>query len=171
MQPAPDIHNELRKEQERLAKLWNAYEVQEKELETHKQKIAELEKAVTDRDLMIDALNRAVAERDEKIRNTEAKIPALESSETKMQELTNKYEKEKERLEKLYLLSKEMDAELANMKKEVEVRDRWFLGVEASFKKIAAGIGERSGMIKATPEPATIKSKVSKKHRKSRRKK
>lgn len=172
MQPTQqNVYDELKKEQERLAKLWNAYEMQEKESGACKQKIAELEKTLADREIMIEGLNRAVAERDERIRSNEAKILALESSETKMQELANKYEKEKERLEKLYLLSKELDTELANMKKEVEVRDRWFLGVEASFKKIAAGLGERSGMIKMIPEPATIKSKVSKKHRKSRRKK
>lgn len=155
MQPAPNVYDELKKEQERLAKLWNAYEMQEKELGACKQKIAGLEKTLADREIMIEGLNRAVAERDERIRNNEAKMPALESSKTKIQELTNKYEKEKERLEKLYLLSKEMDAELANMKKEVEARDRWFLGIEEPIKKIANALGERSKMIK----PVAAKSK------------
>jgi len=155
MQPAPNVYDELKKEQERLAKLWNAYEMQEKELGACKQKIAGLEKTLADREIMIEGLNRAVAERDERIRNNEAKMPALESSKTKIQELTNKYEKEKERLEKLYLLSKEMDAELANMKKEVEARDRWFLGIEESIRKIANALGERSKMIK----PVAAKSK------------
>jgi len=156
MQPTQqNVYDELKKEQDRLAKLWNAYEMQEKELGACKQKIAGLEKTLADREIMIEGLNRAVAERDERIRNNEAKMPALESSKTKIQELTNKYEKEKERLEKLYLLSKEMDAELANMKKEVEARDRWFLGIEESIRKIANALGERSKMIK----PVAAKSK------------
>ncbi len=171
MQPTQqNVYGELKKEQNRLAKLWNAYEIQEKELESYKQKIAGLEKALADRDILIEGLNRAVAERDEKIRNTEAKILSLKSSETKMQELTNKYEKEKERLEKLYLLSKELDTELANMKKEVEARDKWFLGIEASIKKIANSIGERSRMVKIIPESVSIKSKVSKKRKSGRKK-
>jgi uncharacterized coiled-coil protein SlyX len=144
--------------------------MQEKELGACKQKIAGLEKALADRDILIEGLNRAVAERDEKIRNTEAKTLSLESSETKMQELTNKYEKEKERLEKLYSLSKELDTELANMKKEVKARDRWFLGIETSIRKIANSLAERSRMVKMIPEPATVKPGVSKKRR-SRRKK
>jgi hypothetical protein len=51
-----------------------------------------------------------------------------------------------------------MDAELANMKKEVEARDRWFLGIEESVKKIANALGERSKMIK-TVKPVAAKSK------------
>lgn len=163
MQPTQqNVYDELKKEQERLAKLWNAYEAQEKESGACKQKIAGLEKTLADREIMIEGLNRAVAERDERIRSNEEKILVLESSKTKMQELTNKYEKEKERLEKLYLLSKELDTELANMKKEVEARDRWFLGVEASVKRIASAFNERSRMIKTVPE-VTVKPEVSKK--------
>ncbi len=137
MQTQKNVYDELKKEQNRLAKLWNAYKMQEKELEAYRKRLAG---------------------------------PETRKPELKVDELTKKYEKEKERLNKLYLILDDIELELKIAKKEISDRDSWFLEVEPSLRKIVTSINKRSGMIKVTPKPMIVKPRVSKKRR-SRRKK
>ena len=66
------------KDQERLAKLWDAYEVQEKELELSIKKLATMEHKIKELDRVNGVLKKAVEDRDKEIRDLEIKVITLE---------------------------------------------------------------------------------------------
>lgn len=118
------------KDQERLAKLWDAYEVQEKELELSIKKISTMETKIEELDRVNSVLKKAVEDRDKEIRDLELKIIAMEEESSKFQpqldEISRLYKEEKERYSKLFTITEELEEDLARMKKENEIKDKWF---------------------------------------------
>ncbi len=117
-------------DKERLAKLWNAYEMQEKELVQIKSRIGEYETAIGEKDMMLRTLKDALTARDEEIRELEIKHSNLEKEfgavEPKLEELQKTLNTEKVRFSRLYSLSEELEADLKEARAAIEKRDSWF---------------------------------------------
>lgn len=141
----------IQKEKERLAKLWDAYELQEQELEQAKDKIIRLEKEISEKNAIIDDLKKSLRDRDERIRNLEVEMTLIERTkgdlEPRYRELNRKYEEERARLSKLYEVAEDLEGEIEILRKEITERDNWFKSLEDSFRKIAESIDERREMI------------------------
>ena len=129
-------------EQERLAKLWDAYQIQEKALKEAADSIRSLE---TDQELKnkeVQSLSEMVEKRDKELREMEREVvnlqkitadykPKLESCETSLK-------KEKDKLAKLYDIAQEMEEEIGLKSKALEQRDNWFLEHFSFFE----GVGD-----------------------------
>ena len=139
--------NRLTKDQERLAKLWDAYEIQEKELEFAMKKIATIESKISESERINGVLKKAVEDRDKEIRNFELKIISLEEEKSKYQpqldELNRLFTEEKERYAKLFTITEELEEDLAKTKKEVEVKDAWFEKNVGMLENLRESIVER----------------------------
>jgi septal ring factor EnvC (AmiA/AmiB activator) len=146
--------NDLAKEQERLAKLWDAYEVQEREYREALKKITRLENELREKDRINETLRKVSEARDREIRELEVKIARLEDAkstyEPKLEELTKMYKSEKERYAKLFALAEELEGELTRTRKAIEERDRWFLAHVGILKNVDRAVRERESMIEAT---------------------
>ena len=109
---------------ERLAKLWDAYKLQEDELQEalHRlerlsrdvegkgSEVAERERLLAQKDAEIDRLHMVVAEKDAEIRRLHAleeDVKAVDAYKDRIAELEAAYAQEKERLAKLFLLYEE----------------------------------------------------------------
>jgi len=138
----------LKKDQERLAKLWDAYESQEKELELAMKKIANLDNKLEELDRVNSVLKKAVEDRDKEIRDQDLKIIRLEEDnskfEPKINELEKSYKGEKERYAKLFTITEELEDDLAKAKKELEVKDKWFERNVGMLENIRESIVKRN---------------------------
>ena len=136
------------KDQERLAKLWDAYEVQEKELELSIKKLATMEHKIKELDRVNGVLKKAVEDRDKEIRDLEIKVITLEEENSKYQpqfdELNKIYKGEKERYAKLFAITEELEEDLAKTKKESEIKDKWFERNVGMLENIKESIVERN---------------------------
>jgi len=109
---------------DRLAKLWEAYRVQEEDLREalarverlqgdlagHGQASAERERAIAERDAEIKRLHEVVADKDARIQNLlalEDDVKAIGAYKDRIAQLEAAYAQEKERLAKLFLLYEE----------------------------------------------------------------
>lgn len=142
------------KDEERLAKLWDAYESQERELEQAQKKIEGLGAQLTDKDRIIETLRKVVDDRDKELRDSQVKLAELETVrskfEPKISELETLYAHEKERYSKLFAITEELEEELAISKKAIENRDRWFNSNLAYLKNITSILDERVKLIDTT---------------------
>jgi DNA integrity scanning protein DisA with diadenylate cyclase activity len=140
--------NDLSKDQERLAKLWDAYEVQEKELELAMKNIVNLENKLKESDRVNSVLKKAVEDRDKEIRELEIKVIALEEEKSKFQpqldEIQKLYNEEKERYSKLFAISEELEDDLAKSKKELSIKDKWFEKNVGMLENIRESIIDRN---------------------------
>ena len=150
-------------EQERLAKLWDAYQIQEKALKEATDAIRKLE---TDRELKtkeVQSLNEMVEKRDKQLREMEREV-------TNLQKITADYKpklesceaalgKEKDKLAKLYDVAQEMEEELGLKTKAVEQRDTWFLEHFSFFE----GVGDVLAKWKEVAEARLMKEEMVKK--------
>ena len=75
---AIDYRREYEKEQERLTKLWDAYEIQERDFEQAKEKIKVLDDIVAEKERIILSLRQVAENRDAEIRDLEIKVSSLE---------------------------------------------------------------------------------------------
>lgn len=109
---------------DRLAKLWEAYRVQEeelqaalahverllRELEGRGQTVAERERVLSEKDAEVARLHETIEEKDRRIRALEAledDVRAIQAYKDRIAELEAAYTLEKERLAKLFLLYEE----------------------------------------------------------------
>lgn len=138
----------LSKDQERLAKLWDAYEVQEKELELAMKNITNLENKITEMDRVNGVLKKAVEDRDKEIRVLELKVISLEEENSKFQpqieELQRTLNEEKERYSKLFAISEELEEDLTKTKSEIEIKDKWFNRNVGMLENIRESIVDRN---------------------------
>jgi hypothetical protein len=143
---------EFGRDQERLAKLWDAYENQERELDLAMKKISDLENKIKEYDRITDTLKNVIEARDKEIRDLEIKVVSLEEEATRYQpqidELTRLYKDEKERYSKLFVITEELEEELASTKKELEIRDLWFKNNIGVLTNLSKSIRDRDMMIK-----------------------
>lgn len=132
-----DLEEDLEREAERLEKLWNAYVVQEREVQALEDRVAELEEALEDRDGTIRDLEEElqdrqdrVAELQEELGDRETRIQALEEEREALreletyrdeaEELEERYEEERERLAKLYVAYQDLEDELEDVRDKLE---------------------------------------------------
>jgi len=143
---------EFGRDQERLAKLWDAYENQERELDLAMKKISDLENKLKEHERINGTLKNVVETRDKEIRDLEIKVVSLEEEATRYQpqidELTRLYKDEKERYAKLFIITEELEEDLAGTKKELEIRDLWFKNNIGVLTNLSKSIRDRDMMIK-----------------------
>ena len=144
---------ESKKDQERLAKLWDAYEAQEKEYESALKKISVLEAKIKEKDRINETLRKVVEARDQELRELEIKSTALEQAlartEPKVDELTRTHKLEKERYGKLFAIAEELEEELAVARKEIDARDQWYKRNISVMENLAGTIKDRSLLIES----------------------
>ena len=150
---------ELRLAKERLMKLWDAYESQEKEMAAAMARIRELEEREKDKERVISTLRELVDSKDAELRKLEVKGTSLdkESSEyrTRLQETTDLLNLEKNRYKKLYLLSQELELEVDKLTRDVETRDRWFRDNLSFLEEFPQRVNKRLEMIPANTQSRT----------------
>jgi hypothetical protein len=143
---------EFGRDQERLAKLWDAYENQERELDLAMKKISDLENKIKEYDRITGTLKNVVETRYKEIRDLEIKVVTLEEEATRYQpqidELKRLYKDEKERYAKLFVITEELEEDLAATKKELEIRDLWFKNNIGILTNLSKSIRDRDMMIK-----------------------
>lgn len=153
VRPSEDIRKELLAERERLAKLWDAYEAQEKEVNALKNKIVVLERELSEKDRIVKSLKDVLEARDRENRELEIEVTGLRgdkaSFEPRIGELTKALRVEKERFAKLFRLAEELDEELRTARKEIGARDEWFRIHVEQLRGVGKAIDERDTMIEA----------------------
>lgn len=127
-------------EQERLAKLWDAYQIQEKALKEATDSIRKLE---TDNELKekeVQSLTEMVEKRDRQLREMEREVTNLKKItaeyKPKLADCEKALAKEKDKLGKLYDVAQEMEEELQVKTKALEQRDSWFLEHFSFFENV-----------------------------------
>jgi chromosome segregation ATPase len=157
-----DYRREYEKEQERLAKLWDAYELQEKDFEQAKEKIKVLENIVEEKERIILSLRQVAENRDSEIRESEVRLTTLERAnadfEPRLKELERENKRQKDQFAKLYSLAEELDEELRYTRRQVEDRDNWFRDHIQVFTGMCNAISAREDIIKMTSLKKDVKS-------------
>lgn len=157
-----DYRREYEKEQERLTKLWDAYEIQEKDLAQAKDKIKVLEDVVQEKERIILSLRQVAENRDSEIRDLEIRLSSLEREsadfEPKLKEMEKELKNQRDQFAKLYSLAEELDEELRYTRKEIEIRDEWFRDHINVFSSMCNAITSREDIIRETTLKPSIKS-------------
>ena len=145
------LRDRFEKEQERLAKLWDAYELQEKDFGTAKDKIQALTRELDEKDRIIESLKDVAANRDTQLREMETRLSTLEREkrtfEPQMEEMKTELDKQKDQFSKLYKLSEELDKDLQTAKREIQARDDWFRENIQVFNALCNSIPSRERMV------------------------
>ena len=156
---------DLTKDQERLAKLWDAYEEQEREFNLALKKINDLEKKFNETSKINTTLKKVTEGRDREIRELEIKVTALEEENSgfrpELERLENLYREEKERYAKLFAITEELEEELDTARTELELRDRWFQQYFGQLENFTLALKERAIMIRESKftSPEKVKAR------------
>jgi chromosome segregation ATPase len=157
-----DYRREYEKEQGRLTKLWDAYEIQEKDFEQAKEKIKVLESVIQEKERIILSLRQVAENRDTEIREMEVRLSSLEREketfEPKIKGMEKDLKKQRDQFAKLYSLAEELDEELRYTRKQLEIRDEWFRDHIQVFSSMCNAIGDREGIIRETALKPSITS-------------
>jgi len=125
-----DVASKYEQERQRLAKLWHAYEKQEKEMAGLKEKIARHDNDLMDRDRIIRSLKDVLETRDRRTRELEIELTSIRGDksawEPKLKSLETDLRLERERFAKLFALAEELEEEVKVAKKAIESRDEWY---------------------------------------------
>jgi len=153
LKTAEDYRKEFIAERERLAKLWDAYEQQEKEVGALKNRIAMLERELNEKDRIVRSLKDVLEARDRENRELEIEATSLRGEksvhEPKLNDLQSSLRIEKERFAKLFKLAEELDEELRSARNEISARDEWFRIHVDQLRGIGKAIDERERMVDA----------------------
>lgn len=156
---------DMTRDKERLAKLWDAYETQEKEFNQALTRIKALEDQVKDRDRIIDTLKKVVESRDRELREQEIRLTALTDEQARsdpvIRTLKTSLREEKERYAKLFAITEELEEELEEARKQSTVRDQWFRSNVGKLEALDQAIRERAAMI-AAAAPSVLREPVKK---------
>ena len=140
------LEGSLSLEQQRLEKLWDAYEQQEKDLNAALDRINFLEADIATKETMITSLQELLTERDTRItqleveRQRQSKVeaeyePRIQAMDTTMNDQTEKYDR-------LLSITQEMEDELDLARRSLHARDSWFNSNVSSLESIAEVIKE-----------------------------
>ncbi|HEV8361860.1 MAG TPA: hypothetical protein VGR28_15540, partial [Candidatus Thermoplasmatota archaeon] len=157
---AEDRHR-LEEEQRRLEKLWDAFKLQERELQTEREKASRIERELLDKDSSRARLEAEVEDKESQLRRLEeenrtlddkvaelvAKLDRLKDMEdlrSQAEDYRAKYEAERERLAKLYAVYEESEAERERLKRELEVTDLWFDENKDALEKVSRSLRWRA---------------------------
>ena len=148
---ATDAQSKYEQERQRLAKLWEAYEKQEKDFAALKDRIGGMEAEVADRDRIIKSLKDVLETRDRRTRELEIENTTLRNEkvnyEPKVQQLTTDLRIERERFAKLFALAEELEDEIKMAKKAIMARDEWFRTHVDVFADIQRAVDDHQRMI------------------------
>jgi chromosome segregation ATPase len=151
-----DFKRQYEKERERLAKLWDAYEIQESELRQNKEKITKMSEILADKDRIIISLKHVLETRDAELRNAQIELNKLkkerEEFQPNMDELQRLYREEKDKLSKLFVLAQELDTNLSAAKQDILVRDEWFKAHVEAYRSVQKAIESYDRMMKESRE-------------------
>ena len=140
------LESSLVLEQQRLEKLWDAYEQQEKDLNAALDRINFLEADIETKETMIASLQELLTERDTRIteleveRQRQSKIeaeyePRIKTMEENMTDQTEKYDR-------LLSITQEMEDELDLARRSLHARDSWFNANVSSLEAVSEVIKE-----------------------------
>jgi len=166
---AGDMTGKYEQERQRLAKLWDAYEKQEKEMAALKEKMGHLENDLLDRDRIIRSLKDVLEARDRRTRELEIEMTSLRGDksgwEPRLKALETDLRLERERFAKLFALAEELEEEVKLAKKAIAARDEWYrshvdvLGdiqrAMDDYDKMMAQLGKQVDMDRAALEKMT----------------
>lgn len=155
----------LEEEQRRLEKLWDAFKVQERELQDTLEKASRLERELLEKDSTRAGLETDLEEKERQFRaaddeNAElrAQVEKLEGRITQLKDMESlrsqaedfkaKYEAERERLAKLYALYEESEGERERLKRELDITDQWFEENKDALEKVSRSLRWRAQMLK-----------------------
>jgi chromosome segregation ATPase len=155
--PDTESSEEYRKkylvEQERLAKLWDAYQIQETALKEVTDTIRSLETDAELKEKEVLSLNEMLEKRDKQLREMEREITHLQKItadyKPKLESCSEALKKEKDKLAKLYDVAQELDEELNIKNRALEVRDKWFMDNVGVFESMCQTIKERKEIAEA----------------------
>ncbi len=151
-----DLEDRLGEETERLLKLYDAYELQEKEMVNLKAEIEVLEKEIVEREIEKESFETLLSEKDNRIRDLE--LRATKSSkqvdflEPELQTMEEKYSREKDRLGKVFGIAEELDNDLRLAVVEMKSRDDWYVDHMGLFEDLNKAIKIRYEMIERSVE-------------------
>ena len=140
------LESSLGLEQQRLEKLWDAYEQQEKDLNAALDRINFLEADIETKETMITSLQELLTERDTRIteleveRQRQSKIEA--EYEPKIQDMDATMNEQTEKYDRLLSITQEMEDELDLARRSLHARDGWFNSNVSSLESIAEVIKE-----------------------------
>ncbi|HID73796.1 MAG TPA: hypothetical protein EYP43_01960 [Thermoplasmata archaeon] len=139
-----DYKEEYEKERIRLAKLWEAYEGQQRDIDEMNAKITGLERELDEKERIIKSLKEVLEMRDKEIRELDIERSKLKHRnaelEPRIESLERDMKHELERFSKLFALAEELENELNKAKEEIKIRDKWFKENIAVFRGLAAAI-------------------------------
>jgi len=140
-------------EQERLAKLWDAYQIQETALKEANDIINELETDLELKNKEVQSLNEMVEKRDKQLREMEREVTNLQKISAeykpKLETCQTSLAKEKDKLTKLYDVAQELDEELNIKTRALEERDTWFMDNIGVFENMCETIKTRKEIAEA----------------------
>ena len=157
------FRHKFEEEQERLEKLWDAYKAQERELTQLREKVPRLESELRAKDAGVADAEAAIDQKEDEIRRLDQELGEsrqkvadleaaredlknLEGMKSQIEELETRYEEEKERLAKLYVVYEELEAERDGLKRQVDERDAWFAQVQPAMETICRSVRRRASM-------------------------
>jgi len=154
----------IEKKEERLAKLWDAYESQERELAAAEVEINTLKDELAEKEKITATLKKVVEGRDKELRDVELRLTSLEEAEKRYQpkidELSTLLKEEKTRYAKLFAITEELEGELSEARRQISLRDQWFRRNVAALEGIGKAIKDRTTLLEEAPE-LDIERKVS----------
>jgi replicative superfamily II helicase len=157
--------SELKQAKERLMKLWDAYETQERELKTALGRINDLEERQRDKERVIETLRELAESKDQELRKlemdrTSSGKEALDLK-GRLDEAQRLLELERGRFKKLFVLTQELEEDVGRLNKELEERDRWFKDNSALLEQFPTVLGKRLGMVSERPTSSSIAGEMS----------
>ncbi|MCK4614884.1 MAG: hypothetical protein KAU14_08775 [Thermoplasmata archaeon] len=148
-----DYRNKYLMEQERLAKLWDAYQIQEKALKEANDHISKQNTELELKGKEIQSLNEMLEKRDKELREMEREVTNLQKVtadyKPRLEKCQADLSKEKDKLAKLYDVAQELDEELKLKTRALEERDDWFMDNIRVFENMCETIKTRKEIAEA----------------------
>ncbi len=139
---AATLREALRKKQESLNKLWDAYEAQEREVVKLKEKLAHADGERLESESALTNLKMALEARDTRIREMDIELIRLrkfkEEAEPKVHSLEAQLRAAEDRYSKVFKLAEVVSEKAKYWQRGAEERDTWFdrhIGVFGEFKR------------------------------------
>lgn len=139
-----------------------------RQLQEFEQQATEFQNAKTQFDHKVNELTHEVNAKEEMIRSLETQVNELRQFEqmadfkTKFDDISTEYEKEKERLTKLFALYEETDGENKKLREEVKGWQNWFSSNEELFSKLFSSADH----LRRNVAPQTLDKEPAKKQQK-----
>ncbi len=156
--------SELKQAKERLMKLWDAYETQERELKSAIGRVNDLEERQRDKERVIETLRELAESKDQELRKLELMSSSsgkeVSDLRNRLDEANRQLELERSRFKKLFVLTQELESDVDRLGKELDERDRWFRDNSAMLEQFPSVLGKRLGMVSERPTTQSIESEM-----------